>query len=119
MIGLDLQMFAKSAAWQVERRKSKAIDTAKKEEENVKKRIEEEKKSKEKNMPGEAVAAVNPREEYELYTIVGGKEVPVIINGSIAVRTGAKVLEKMTYSQSRKGWISKAKGNKYVVRKRR
>ena len=122
MIKLDLQMFAKSAAYQREQRKKKTQRIEDKIKAELKEKKEEEKKPEpaKKKQKGEIVTAVRPDELYEVYHIVGGKEVPVTYkNGSIVVRTGEQVKEKFDYSKTREGWISKAGGKRYILRRKR
>ena len=72
-----------------------------------------------KQVKGEAVSAVDNRAEYYVYKLVEGKEVHVLNkDGSIAIRTGAQIREKMIYSPSRKGWEHKVNKKKYIVRRR-
>lgn len=122
MIKLDLQMFAKSAAYQREWRKKKTqrIEDEKKEE--LKEKKEEEKKPEpaKKKQKGEIVTAVKRDEEYEVYRRINGKEEPVRYkNGDIVVRTGVQVMEKFYYDKDREGWISKAGGKRYILRRKR
>lgn len=68
---------------------------------------------------GEKVSAVDDRAEYEVYKLVEGKEVPVLKDGSIVTRTGKQIRDKMIYNKNREGWISKDKGRKYIIRKKK
>lgn len=115
MITLNLQMFAKSASQAKEYRKRKA--KLKYELEAELKPKEEEKKPEPPKKPtgGEVVTKVDPREQYVVYKKDEntGKWVPV------AVRTGAQILDKMTYNPNRDGWINKTQGRKYIVRKKK
>lgn len=116
MIKLNLQMFAKSAAYQSDHRKSKAYASGTKIQEEIKKQEEKERESEKKKSPGEAVAAVNMRETYEIYRIENGKETPVMNNGAIVTRTGKQILEKMVYNKVRGVWQNSQKRT-YRVRR--
>ena len=72
-----------------------------------------------KQVKGEAVSAVADRVEYEVYRYIEGKEVQMKNkDGSVMIRTGKQIREKMIYNKNRKGWISNAGGHKYIIRKR-
>lgn len=120
MIKLNLQLFAKSAAYQVERRKSKAYATGKQIQEEIKKEEEKKPAAPKKHEKGDVVAAVRADEQYEIYRRVEGKELPVIDkNGGIVTRTGRQIIEKFTYNKNVEGWISKAGGKKYIIRRKK
>lgn len=120
MIKLDIQLFAKSASQMRQYRKTKLISKYAREAKEQPKSKDQDKKteSDNKRTKGEAVTAVSTREVYELYRIENGKETPVIRDGAIVTRTGAEILNKMTFNKTRGVWVSKAKGLKYRVRKR-
>lgn len=111
---------AKSASAQVAWRKSKAKskyshETAIKNETKNENVYAEAKKQ----VKGEAVSAVADRVEYEVFRVIEGKEVQMKNkDGSVIIRTGKQIREKMIYNKTRKGWISNAGGYKYIVRKR-
>ena len=114
MIKLDIQMFAKSAAYARESRKSKAKERFYEEAKKKESEPKEEPKQPKKNTKGEAVTSVRTNDQYVVYKRDPDtrKEVPV------AIRTGKEVLEKMYYDKDRKSWISNAKGWKYIIRKK-
>ena len=118
MINLNLQTFAKSNSYMQQYRKSKNILKTSAEMRSSG-RQERQAEDKPRNTRGDAVSAVNPREEYELYRIEHGREVPVVRNGEQVVRTGQQVMDKMYYNKNREAWVSRDKGLKYRVRKRR
>lgn len=102
---------AKSKAYQETQQAARAI---KKQEMQVARQQQEEpetKKRSTRNQLGEIVSAVGrDNTVYEVYDNRGNK---------VAERTGARILEKMTYNNNLKKWVSKAKGNKYVIRRKR
>ena len=130
MIMLDIQLFAKSAAYQRERRKSKAYANGKKIEDELKKEVEKKPEPKKKPAKGEAVSAVNLHDEYQIFVMENGKERPYTDrNGNFVYRTGKNISDKMVYNKNREAWESKAqreaqkkdglgKIRKYIVRKR-
>lgn len=121
MIELNIQMFAKSAAWQSDRRKSKAYANGIQIQEEIKK--EEEKKPVQEKKPakpakGEAVNAVSTRETYAIYRVENGKETPVVKDGIAVTRTGKQILDKMVFNKRRGLWEN-SQGRTYRVRKTR
>lgn len=102
---------AKSKAYQEAQQAARAI---RKQEMQVARQQQEEpetKKRSTRNQLGEIVSAVGrDNTVYEVYDNRGNK---------VAERTGARILEKMTYNKNLKKWVSKAKGNKYVIRRKR
>ena len=125
MIELNLQLFAKSAAYQQGRRKSQAISKYSYEsqrhssaggqprEVNKPEPAQQPQRAKSRSAKGESVKAVNKRETYEIYLIDRGKEVYV------KDREGSVIVEKMIYIPTRDAWVSKAKGEKrYKIRRK-
>ena len=119
MIVLDLQLFAKSAAYQKDRRISKA---RKKYEEEAKSKPKEENKPAppKKHEKGDIVSAVRDDEKYEIYKLVEGKE-EVVRNkeGKIAVISGKQIRENFTYNKNREGWVKNNTSKKFIIRKRK
>lgn len=130
MIMLNLQMHAKSAAYQRDRRKSKAYESGKKIEEELKKEEEKKPAAEKKPKRGASVSAVNAHEEYQVFVFENDKERPYTDSaGNYVYRTGAEIANKMIYNKNREAWESKAQLNarkkdgltkirKYIVRKR-
>lgn len=130
MIKLNLQMFAKSVAYQRDYRKSKAYATGKTVQEELKMKEEKKPEQEKKKTRGEAVTAVRANEEYQVFVFENGKERPYTDkNGNNVYRTGAQVADKMIYNKNREAWESKAqlsakskdglvKIRKYIVRRR-
>lgn len=130
MIMLNLQLFAKSAAYQRQRRKAKAYASGKEIEKEIKKEAEKNPAPKKKPAKGEAVSAVNLHDEYQIFVMENEKERPYTDkNGNFVYRTGKNISDKMVYNKNREAWESKAqreaqkkdglgKIRKYIVRKR-
>lgn len=130
MIKINLQMFAKSNAYQQGYRKSKAYASGNKIQEEMRKREAQKPANKKKNLRGEAVSAVKRNDEYQIYVYENDKEKPYTdSNGNPVYRTGSQIAEKMIYNKNREGWESKAqlankkkdglaKVRKYIIRKR-
>ena len=101
---------AKSKAYLVQVNQSKAIQKQQVQMQEQQEKQPEKKRSTKKQL-GEIVSAVGrDNTMYEVYDNRGNK---------VAERTGARILEKMTYNNNIKKWVSKAKGNKYVIRRKR
>ena len=134
MIKTDLQLFAKSAAFQRDRRKSKAYANGIQIQDEIKKEIEKEEQKKpaqeKKPKRGEAVSAVKRNEEYQIFVFANDQEKPYTDKeGNFVYRSGAQIADKMIYNKGREGWESKAQLNarkkdgltkirKYIIRKR-
>ena len=100
---------AKSKEYRDQYRKSVAIkkqqaQPAQKEE------PEEKKKTSTKGQLGEIVSTVDKNAMYVVYDNRGKK---------LVERSGARIIEKMEYNNNIKKWVSKAKGNRYIIRKKR
>lgn len=119
MIRLDIQMFAKTTSQMQQYRKSQAITKFAQEAKRQESAPKEETKRSQMHTPGESVSAVNMREQYEIFRIENGREIPVIRDGAQVIRTGREVVEKFTYNKRINAWTSNAKGYKYRIRKRR
>lgn len=130
MIMLNLQLFAKSAAYQRQRRKAKAYASGKEIEKEIKKEAEKNPAPKKKPAKGEAVSAVNLHDEYQVFVYENDKERPYTDNnGNYVYRTGDQIAKRMVYNRNRDGWESKSqieakrkgqinKVRKYIIRKR-
>jgi len=117
MLKLNLQAFAKSASAAREYRKKRAI--SKYAEEAKSKPAEEKKTPPPQKQRGEAVSAVNMKEEYEFFVMKNGKEYRAVINGQQVVRTGKQILDKMYYDKENHVWRSRANStNKYILRRK-
>ena len=95
------------------REAQKAARAIKKQEMQAARQAEqtEKKKATTRRQPGEAVSAVGrDNTVYEVYDNRGKYLVD---------RTGSQVLEKFNYDKTLGKWVSKAKGNKYVIRRKR
>lgn len=101
---------AKSSTYREAQKAARAI---KKQEMQAAKQAEqaEKKKATARKQPGDVVSAVGrDNTVYEVYDNRGKYLVD---------RTGSQVLEKFNYDKALGKWISKAKGKKYIIRKKR
>lgn len=102
---------AKSKAYQAQVNQARAIQKQQMQATRQQQEEPETRKRSTRKQLGEIVSAVGrDNTVYEVYDNRGNK---------VAERTGARILEKMTYNNNLKKWVSKAKGNKYVIRRKR
>lgn len=135
MIKLNIQIFAKSSAYQSDRRKAKARSeysqksSAKQSDDKQEKKEGSAKSSQPK--AGEAVSSVKADEKYQVFVYENNKVRPYTDkDGKNVYRTGAQISDKMIYNKNREAWESKAqlaqkkrdglgKIRKYIVKKLR
>ena len=110
LIKLDLQMFAKTSSQMKQYRKSIAISKYQTTSSTGSSQVKQTPVVKTK---GEAVARVSKQETYEIYRVANGKE------EYKKDQTGDVILEKMYWNANINSWVSKDKGYKYKIRRKR